>query len=52
MFVVFAFASWPTILLLIGAAAAIWFFFRTVADGIAWFREEILEDHRLRKRKK
>ena len=52
MFALFAFAPWPTILLLIGLAAVVWFLFRAVADGITWFREEILEDYRQRKRKK
>ena len=52
MFALFAFAPWPTILLLMGAIAIVWFFFRAVADGITWFREEILEDYRRRKKRK
>jgi len=52
MFALLAFGSWPTILLLIGAAAIVWCFFRAVVDGITWFREEILEDFHRRNRGK
>ncbi|NQU20626.1 MAG: hypothetical protein HQ567_05035 [Candidatus Nealsonbacteria bacterium] len=52
MVALFAFAPWPTMLVLIGIAAIIWLLFRAVVDGITWFREEILEDYRQRKKRK
>ena len=52
MFALFAFGSWPAILLLIGVAAVVWLFFRAIVDGITWFREEVLDDIRRRKKRK
>ena len=44
--------SWVGMLFILAGIAVVWFVLRAAVDFARWFREEILEDSRQRKKKK
>jgi len=45
-------SSWIAILLILAGILVVWFVFRAIKDGVVWFKEEIVDDIRERRKAK